>query len=68
MKTYNLSKTASNVVYYYDSKQDRFLTNDNEGKTHGFQADVEVILDAGLYAHEYDELLNGVIAFLPFYS
>ena len=29
---------------------------------HGFEADMEIIVDAGLYADEYDAIINKIIA------
>ena len=59
MKTFNKAKTTSTATYYYNSKIDRF-TSKTEG--YGFVADVEIIVDAGLFAQDLDVIFAEVFA------
>ena len=63
MITINKATTANTVSYYYDTTKKRFGILDTAGAfcNHGFNADIEIIVDAGLYAHEYDIIINNVI-------
>ena len=63
MITLNKAKTENTVSYYYDTKKARFGIIDTAGPfcNHGFNADIEIVVDANLYAHEYDTIINNVI-------
>ena len=60
-KVINVAETKHTVSYFYDSVKKRFGAVGSY-MNHGFEADMEIIVDAGLYADEYDAIINKIIA------